>query len=626
MLFDALTMSLLMVHLIWRCLSKTPASRKSYLFPKYLPSLTAVQQLLASVSVTFAPGLFEALNSATPPTLAYLKSLPHNATQSWAVYLLVLEKTGSRPLVYVGSATNAQSGAGKRFSDYRRSHHIPVYVKAALDDGYTITSYGLLVTMPRPGKFLYAPLRALFLGMEAAFTYSLGTLLPGNPDSPLIFLCLWDIYTLEWAPLNSHSPLAEGVRSATTPDPVAAERRIAYNREYAKVLRLRNKETSRHVCIPCDSRFGTQNDLEEHLKARIHLDKIEGNKKPVTAKLIIQRKSVAKTKAEKKYWCGVCHYAAASKAELTKKHYPSIAHKRLAAAAGIALDDLGALIKPLNATQMEAVRQMRIDAGIDRLDPATAGPSALNTHPIVDSDDDGMASDLSDIVRPTKRRATKTASGGAGNQIERLNAEAMDIVHHPKQAAIKAVDSIPAKRPVPVKAPTKSSASILSYFKPRPAPPPAPLDDDDESDGSDIVRPTKRRATGVDIVNSVAVQPSAPSGSHHNPIQLLSDDSDDDTDDDWDLNTGCIGTYDGACDDHLDDPAITLATILATTLASLSINDASDACDYLQPLLSDSRLDRSFANIVAGQWVLHPLLSLQPLTVVATILTSPLGS
>ncbi|KAG9192192.1 aconitate hydratase [Alternaria panax] len=73
----------------------------------------------------------------------------------------------------------------------------------------------------------------------------------------------------------------------------------------------------------------------------------------------------------------------------------------------------------------------------------------------------------------------------------------------------------------------------------------------------DSVQPTKHRTTRV-------------------PIETDSDDDDTDT-----------------SSDTSDD--------LATTLASLAISGASDACEYLQPALSDLRFDRSCANIVAGQ-------------------------
>jgi len=62
-------------------------------------------ELVSAVSLTFADGLFETLRSANPPTIAWLKSLPTELEKRCAVYLLVLEKAGSRPRVYIGSST-----------------------------------------------------------------------------------------------------------------------------------------------------------------------------------------------------------------------------------------------------------------------------------------------------------------------------------------------------------------------------------------------------------------------------------------------------------------------------------------------------------------------------------------
>ena len=58
-----------------------------------------------------------------------------------------------------------------------------------------------------------------------------------------------------------------------------------------------------------------------------------------------------------------------------------------------------------------------------------------------------------------------------------------------------------------------------------------------------------------------------------------------------------------AADDDDDDTSTSIDTLfgLTTTLDSLSISDASDACEYLQPASSDSLAYRSHANVVAGQ-------------------------
>ena len=52
--------------------------------------------------------------SPTAPTIAYFKGLPLHLDKLWAVYLLVLEKAGQRPRIYIGSGTASETGVKTR--------------------------------------------------------------------------------------------------------------------------------------------------------------------------------------------------------------------------------------------------------------------------------------------------------------------------------------------------------------------------------------------------------------------------------------------------------------------------------------------------------------------------------
>jgi hypothetical protein len=103
----ATTVFQLVVLLTWACLDNRPPKKKHPIFSKVLPTQAVVEELLSAVSVVFAPGLFEVLQASTPPTLHYFKGLPTDDKKRWGIYLLVLEKPGARPKIYIGSGTQA---------------------------------------------------------------------------------------------------------------------------------------------------------------------------------------------------------------------------------------------------------------------------------------------------------------------------------------------------------------------------------------------------------------------------------------------------------------------------------------------------------------------------------------
>ena len=144
------TIHQLILHLLWTCLSTCPVMQKHPIFAAVLSTQTRLEELLSSATFNYAPGLFEVLRASTPSPISYLKTLPTESKRRWAVYLLVLERTGSRPLIYIGSGTEARNGVSTRLSCYDTNTLVPRHVSRALKQGYTISNKGLVCWTPIP--------------------------------------------------------------------------------------------------------------------------------------------------------------------------------------------------------------------------------------------------------------------------------------------------------------------------------------------------------------------------------------------------------------------------------------------------------------------------------------------
>jgi hypothetical protein len=70
------TIAFLVLSLTWASFTLTPAKRRHPIFAKALLDEDVLQELLSAASLCFAPGLLQVLQSATPPTVDYFKSLP----------------------------------------------------------------------------------------------------------------------------------------------------------------------------------------------------------------------------------------------------------------------------------------------------------------------------------------------------------------------------------------------------------------------------------------------------------------------------------------------------------------------------------------------------------------------
>ena len=210
MAFDAATLPQLLLLLIWTCFSTCSDKSKHPIFLKAISGQDVVEELLSSVSLICAPGLFEILQSSTPPTISFFKALPSEFTKRWGIYLLTLEKSGCRPKIYIGSGTSIRLGVSERLDQYaNRGKYTPKYVAKALDDGYVITHNGLLCWAPIPPAGLAPLLRVLFIALEATFACVFWAMY--SRTSYMSQLCLWDLSKLEYDGLCSHIPFHEAV-------------------------------------------------------------------------------------------------------------------------------------------------------------------------------------------------------------------------------------------------------------------------------------------------------------------------------------------------------------------------------------------------------------------------------
>jgi hypothetical protein len=103
MALEATTIFQLIVLLTWACLSTTSEKLKHPIFSKALLSQDLLEELLSDASTMFAPGLYQVLQSATPPPVAFFKSLRTEVEERWGIYALVLEKADHRSKIYIGS-------------------------------------------------------------------------------------------------------------------------------------------------------------------------------------------------------------------------------------------------------------------------------------------------------------------------------------------------------------------------------------------------------------------------------------------------------------------------------------------------------------------------------------------
>ncbi|CAK7210495.1 carbamoyl-phosphate synthase (glutamine-hydrolyzing) cpa2 [Sporothrix bragantina] len=128
------------------------------------------QAIVADNILEFAPGLERVLVPGAAPGVDFLRQLPTagSGRDIWGVYLLLLEKAGCCPRIYIGSGTSSR-GLNARFKEYDVGKNIPRFVASSVKDGYTITHRTLLCWCPVPHENVAPRARLRFVAVEALF-------------------------------------------------------------------------------------------------------------------------------------------------------------------------------------------------------------------------------------------------------------------------------------------------------------------------------------------------------------------------------------------------------------------------------------------------------------------------
>lgn len=300
------TIHQLVLDLTWTCLSTCPARQRHPIFTAVLSPHTRLKELLSSATSNYAPGLFEVLQASTPPPISYLKTLPTESKKRWAVYLLVLERTGSRPLIYIGSGTEARYGVSNRLSCYDTDTLVPRHVSRALKQGYTISNKGLVCWTPVPTASMVPTLRVLLVALETLFTFHIWAMYCTTDfEFEMTQLCPWDRDTLEYTGLCSHNPLMElpagdhGLSSEKL-ESQASNKKLALN---ANVRRCEEK--------------AKKIDPEGYAAKKAATSRTRREKHP-GAIIKADKRCIAKAVKQKTHYCPVCDHAFTKKTYLAK--------------------------------------------------------------------------------------------------------------------------------------------------------------------------------------------------------------------------------------------------------------------------------------------------------------------
>lgn len=282
----------------------------------------------------WAPGLLMTIKSDEPPTISYFGDLPMHLN-TWAIYVLVLEKDG-RVRVYIRSGTDSRIGVKSRMDQYDRrskdpaaTNGIPHYVEKSMQEGFKITSKGLLAWTSIPRTSEVWRLRCLMRVMEATFTMCFWAMKSQDKDYKMPALCPWAREAFTYAGLWTHFSINEGITgtpTSGTPEEInetAEERRKSKQALYiankgpgvhaanTKAYRIAALEEQRYRCEICDLSCRSNAKLLEHRATQSHQNKAAG-----VGRRTAGRGGSQLAVANKKHWCEVCQHAAPSAARL----------------------------------------------------------------------------------------------------------------------------------------------------------------------------------------------------------------------------------------------------------------------------------------------------------------------
>jgi hypothetical protein len=314
----------------------------------------------AANPLTYAAGLLHALSQDKPPPASFFSALPKPKGKFWAVYAGLLTRPDHRPKIVIGSGTNSSWGASTRMTHYKDKKHqsLPRFVRQAYDNGWSLAHMGCLAWGSIPPASAVPRGRVRYVAQEALWTNIFFTGNVSIMDPLWVHLMPWKRDQVEWDWLNSHTPLNESPEGDMNLSPaelaVLDDKRKTRRTAKMKVLNKKYKDLmNMHIRKEMNEAADFKN------RNQVELDKIDsymvdGNKAvfvpikdrpstkrkvpaPTTAATLTQKRCLDKAKAEKKYYCPICSYAAGTPAYLGH-HFTSAHHKKnlARAAAGAA--------------------------------------------------------------------------------------------------------------------------------------------------------------------------------------------------------------------------------------------------------------------------------------------------
>lgn len=297
-------MSELQEYALWLCwtlLTLTSSKIKNPVHDLIFTTQQVMEGVLAAV--TFAPGLLDALQSTVPPTIAFFKSLPADEAGIYlfGVYLIVLERVGHRPKIYIGSGTDYKLGMRPRMRQYDAMSVLPRYVQQAVDAGYTITHRAILCSSPLPSSATRYPLRALYLIIETALAFTLGAMHNRSKTYGMPDLLCWKAKDLTYDGCCSHTAIYEAVQGEY--DGLSLEQIAVKD----ALLDARRKEQEK----ASQAKFYAKISTTDWMRRR---------------QLANQKRTRDRIIAAKTHWCPTCKEAFQSKGAL-KTHNTRIRYK-----------------------------------------------------------------------------------------------------------------------------------------------------------------------------------------------------------------------------------------------------------------------------------------------------------
>jgi hypothetical protein len=202
-----------MLDVSWKCVDTSSINPR---FRVVASTKHDLASLFQSMGLRYCSGLSDIVQATSPPPITWFKTLPNNISRGyWGVYVLVLQKDGHRPCLYIGSGTDTGRGVACRVKSYyyASGNTVPYYVRKYQQNGYSIVHHCLLVWCPIPSPGQVPRFRTAVIILEATFTSIFWTLRRPEKSYGLTSTSAWPCDSLEWDGLGTHSPLLEGIRS-----------------------------------------------------------------------------------------------------------------------------------------------------------------------------------------------------------------------------------------------------------------------------------------------------------------------------------------------------------------------------------------------------------------------------